>query len=166
MFKTCRTFVIGILALGLFLGSSGLINPSIASAATTVNTQPIITYHSVTGSQKITPAPNYGSKQFNQSPYRYNSIVTRAAKLMKVSNQVVINGLNRGNTLVQIAKKHGIYRSSILTQLKTLQKELNYTKVTPTYDIHRRPILNQPAGQWNAPNYGSTKPGFGHNLTK
>lgn len=180
MFKTCRTFIIGILAMGLFIGSSSLINPSIASAATTFNTQPIITYHSVIGGQQKAQMPTNDqamrdlSKQFYQRPYQsYNSIVTQAAKLMKVSNQVVLKGLNRGNTLVEIAVRHGIYRSSILTKLNHLQRQLDYTNAVLNYNNDRRPLFNRPVGPlgplgplgpWNAPNYDNTNPGFGHNL--
>jgi hypothetical protein len=74
--------------------------------------------------------------------YVYSSIVTQAADILNVPRQVIVNGLNNGKTLVQIAKRLGVTRSSTLNELQSLQYSLNAN------NMYLRPVgINQ----WQRP---------------
>jgi len=168
MIKPSKTLVIGSLALGLFLGSSALINPSVVSAATVAGNQCTTSCRSFTGNQPQNGQSCNGAVtwQFDQGVCKsFDLIVAKAAKLMDVSKHVVFEGINDGETLVEIAVDNDIDDESILKQLSSLQKSLDkcINNACPQGDTQRRafikPFLNKAAGEPNANPVNLATPG-------
>lgn len=157
MFKTKKPLVAGSLAIGLFLGLSSLINPSIASAATANNHQAITGSGQFAGSEgsnaqqpgNIAPVRhNLSSQAIQKQKLSFNSIITRAAQLIGVSKEVVLDGVKSGSSLVDIARSNGVNNASILTRLRSLQKALDMS-IEPgqVNDVNNKPSIKlQPNG--------------------